>query len=164
MFTQEFYDKATELIKQHGLDYKLKFDRAKKRLGLCCYREQVIQISEPYVLVNTWEAMQDTVLHEIAHAINYMKYGIEVVNGKWQHHSDAWKRIAKSIGCTSEVCADPKGLVSPGGNYYILPCHCVEKNYKIRSTTRRYTCLKCGYKGYFISIEEFKAKLLESIQ
>lgn len=82
---------ALAAMAEHGLyEWTLKFDRARKRAGVCKRSEQVISLSAP--LMNLWtpEQCRDVILHEIAHALAPPRSG----------HGWDWQRICVQIGAS----------------------------------------------------------------
>ena len=63
---------------------------AKRRLGVCKYREKRIEIGAFYALHNSEDAVLDTLLHEIAHALAGPEAG----------HGPVWQAIAARVGAT----------------------------------------------------------------
>ena len=87
-------EQATELMSYHGLEgWTLKLDRPRStgRAGQCRYRAQEIGITEPYALKASPVDLEQTIIHEIAHALT-----------PGAHHGKIWK--AKMV----ELGADPK--------------------------------------------------------
>jgi len=130
-----------------GLDgWVLKFDRAKRRLGLCRYTKKTIQLSEIMVTGDSDENIRNTLLHEIAHAL----VGSERKGGKHIHHGPKWVEKAKEIGCNGKRC----GRIETAPEYkYIYKCDCGEIKFLKkgrRDYTKRY-CLTC--KKTFIQIK-----------
>ena len=70
------------------------FDLAPSRAGVCRYQERRIDLSVSYCLAATRSDIQDTILHEIAHAIV----------GPRHNHDKVWKAKAREIGCLGERC------------------------------------------------------------
>ena len=70
------------------------FDLAPSRAGVCRYAEQRIDLSVSYCLAATRAEIEDTILHEIAHAIV----------GPQHNHDKVWKAKAREIGCIGERC------------------------------------------------------------
>lgn len=67
---------ARALMDVHGLSgWKLQFDRAVQRAGMCDQGNQLISLSAP--LMSRWTEAQrkDTILHEIAHALSSVGHG-----------------------------------------------------------------------------------------
>ena len=89
---------ATSLMARHGLSgWRLVFDNAKTRAGVCRFDSKQIGLSRP--LIGLYEAGQvtETVLHEIAHALAGPRHG----------HDRVWRVIARRIGCSGERCMPP---------------------------------------------------------
>lgn len=70
------------------------FDLAPSRAGVCRYNERRIDLSVSYCLTATRSEIEDTILHEIAHAIV----------GPRHNHNAVWKAKAREIGCAGERC------------------------------------------------------------
>ncbi len=70
------------------------FDLAPSRAGVCRYAESRIDLSVSYCLAATKAEIEDTILHEIAHAIV----------GPQHNHDAVWKSKAQEIGCAGERC------------------------------------------------------------
>ena len=89
------YRLATGLVEQHGLvGWRVEFDNAKRRAGLCRQHDQVISLSLPLTRLHDPTEVRETVLHEIAHALVGAQHG----------HDEVWRRTAVSIGSTGERC------------------------------------------------------------
>jgi hypothetical protein len=74
---------ATEQFSKHGLvGWTFRLADTKRRLGVCKHRTKRIEISEYYAIHNSVDAVLDTLLHEIAHAIAGPKAG----------HGPLWKK------------------------------------------------------------------------
>lgn len=88
---------ASQLI-QKWLDksWSFRWDRAKTRLGLCDYQKKTIQLSKPLIPFLKKSDIEDTLLHEIAHALAGAKAG----------HGPQWKNIAKNLGAKTTRCAN----------------------------------------------------------
>ena len=87
-----------------GAGYTFKFDHAKKRFGQCSYTRKTISLSKPLTEINLGENLwqiKDTILHEIAHALSYIRYG-KIGLG----HNSYWQRTCIEIG------ANPKRTYS----------------------------------------------------
>ena len=84
----------TEMDKYGLYDWKLELDYAKVRAGACHFTEKKISFSR-YFLKNAAQLdINDTILHEIAHALVGPKHG----------HDRVWKNMAKKIGCSAKRC------------------------------------------------------------
>lgn len=96
---------ANKLMRQHGLKQQgwvLEFDKAVSRSGMCNYRKRVISLSEPITLLNPKSEVQDTILHEIAHALM-----------PGSGHNMYWRSMAIQIGASGSRCAAPDTKVPP---------------------------------------------------
>ncbi|NYD43179.1 SprT-like domain-containing protein [Nocardioides panaciterrulae] len=83
------------LLDEHGLgDWTLVFDRAKRRAGVCRAGVRQIGLSAPLTRLHPVAEVRDTLLHEIAHALVGPSHG----------HDQAWRAVARRIGCTGERC------------------------------------------------------------
>jgi predicted SprT family Zn-dependent metalloprotease len=97
---------ATDLMARHRLrGWRLVFDNAKTRAGVCRYDRKEIGLSRPLTALHDAEQVTDTVLHEIAHALAGPRHG----------HDRVWRATARRIGCTGERCmpASAPGVEGP---------------------------------------------------
>ncbi len=86
---------AEELLAQHGLlGWRVQFDRAKTRAGVCRFRDSVIGLSVPLTSLHSGAEVRDTLLHEIAHALV----------GPTHRHDAVWRAKAAELGCTPRAC------------------------------------------------------------
>jgi len=76
--------------------WRVIFDKAKRRAGVCYVNRNLIAISQFHYLNNSLEIVKDTVLHEFAHAIAFEVFG-DFGHGK------RWKSIASSIGAVPKA-------------------------------------------------------------
>jgi len=89
------------IYNMNKMGWKFEFSTKKNALGTCRFNRfrkvGTIFLSE-WIIENskeTFDKWVNTILHEIAHAIDYMQ------NGSSSHDWN-WKRIARSIGCDAE--------------------------------------------------------------
>lgn len=104
---------ALELMEKHGLRkvksddpdnyWTFEFDNAKRRFGLCAYRQKTISLSKHLTELNSVEQVTDTILHEIAHALA----------GPKAHHYSKWKYQAMSIGAKPNRCYNSEVIQPP---------------------------------------------------
>ena len=91
---------AQRLLARHkaqsglGTLWTFGFDLSTSRAGVCRYRDQRIDLSVSYCLRATRADIENTLLHEIAHAIVGAEHG----------HDRVWKAKAQEIGSTAERC------------------------------------------------------------
>ena len=133
------------LLTPSKLGYRFKFDNAKRRFGYCSYRDKEISLSKPlceYNLDNFYQ-INDTILHEIAHALSYKIHG-----SKGSGHCKRWVHVAKSIGCNGKRCYD-SSEVNNIEHKYSLVCDTCGGNYpRHRKPRRDYSCAKCEPKKF----------------
>jgi hypothetical protein len=91
---QYAYDKMLEwgLIKE---GWKFVWDtKARRRYGQCRYHKREIGITKQLAAINSFEETQDTVLHEIAHALAGAGHG----------HDSHWKHWCIKVGAEPTRC------------------------------------------------------------
>lgn len=113
-------------------------DRSQSRLGLCHYTDKKIVLSQ-WMFERAPLQVQDTVAHEVAHAIV----------GPGYRHGEKWKKVAVLLGAKPTACADLPLSMLPDRKWetYCPKCSQVtRRTLKQRpSVTRgRKTCLKCS--------------------
>ena len=126
---------ALRLIQHHGLaGWTFKFNRNKRRLGVCKQDDKRIELSEHYVVRNDRGHVVDTILHEIAHAIVGTQHG----------HDDVWKEMCLRIGATPSSCSNTAKM--PEGYWQArCPgcCATFTRHRRPRRLRGRY-CVACG--------------------
>lgn len=104
---------AELLLEKHELrHWKFRFDNARTRNGLCRYSAMTIQLSAPRTLTRDEAAVENTILHEIAHALV----------GSGHHHDYTWEKMAKAIGCDGRRCSADVVQVSSKWTGYCPHC------------------------------------------
>ncbi len=126
---------ATGLMAQHPelADWRLGFSRqARRTLGLCRHRQQVIVLATSFVSLNDDATVRDIILHELAHALVGAGHG----------HDAVWQAKAVEVGANPErVCT---GAVMPPGEWQATCATCGRTFHKYRQPKRRYWCRRCG--------------------
>lgn len=121
-----------QLLDQHGLDeWDFRFDRAKRRAGLCRFDDRVISLSRYLTQLHDAEQVRDTVLHEIAHALAGPEAG----------HGPTWQTKARQVGARprrtlpAEVPLPeaPWQGHCPGGHHHV----------RFRRPARPQSCSRC---------------------
>lgn len=147
---------ARQFMDLHGLkDWTFDVDKAKRRAGVCKYRKKLITLSWFYIVYNQDKPddVTDTILHEIAHALTFNRYGPFVAA-----HGSEWKTMCVAIGAKPVRCYSigEGGVVMPSGNWQATcpSCsHLFTKHKKPKHLTSMY-CVKCGnVKGMLIFAE-----------
>ena len=91
---ESFINFAKNKLLYFGLtDWSINFDYARRRAGICNYDKKVLSFSIYFLRNSSKNEINDTLLHEIAHALVGPKNG----------HNNVWKKKALDIGCTAKV-------------------------------------------------------------
>lgn len=133
------YDKCMDFLKNNFpiyfdivRKYRFTFGKRKKAYGVCDYRAKTISINMYLSQYCEKNDVQDTMLHEMAHAID------KGVNGYSSGHGRNWKKICYQIGCTAK-CSKSKtnDVIKPSkfvlvvsfddGYEYVSPVHRVTR-------------------------------------
>ncbi len=135
---------ALRLMAQFGLAppaWQFRFNRRKRALGMCFYptRRQPgrIELSVYFVERNPLETVDDTVRHEIAHALAGEKAG----------HGPVWKEMCLKVGANPERTACSEGVDMPEGHWQARCPSCGQKyayHRKPKHPPGSYFCRKCG--------------------
>lgn len=115
---------AHDLMAEFGLTadgWSFRFDTAKRRFG-CCKRSsdgriRVISLSRPLTITNDRAAVEDTLRHEIAHALAPMHAA----------HGPQWREACRLTGAR--------------------PQQCYGAEVKLAAGTWRFRCEGCGTEG-----------------
>jgi predicted SprT family Zn-dependent metalloprotease len=132
-FFQNFLNLARSEMNKHGLiDWDLDLDYAKVRAGACFFNEKKISFSRNFVKKSSHEDINDTILHEIAHALVGPKHG----------HNKVWKEMALKLGCSAQRCHTLEF------SEYKWVRSCVNECWQQKVHRRRSNliCKKCGSK------------------
>jgi len=113
-------------------------DSAKCRLGVCKRSKKIISLSRHFLQSDngTKAEIEDTILHEIAHAMT-----------PGHHHDDVWRQKALSIGCSGKTCgpsfSKPK---------FYLRCQkgCCMIPRQRKSNVQGKVCTKCKSNVFFV--------------
>jgi hypothetical protein len=96
---------AFETFQQHNLtDWKIRWNRHRRRAGLCQHNERTVTLSAVAVQRWTWPEVEGLVIHELAHALL----------GPGAGHDRLWKAKVRSLGGknTEENCPHFGGWLS----------------------------------------------------
>lgn len=127
---------ARQLMNAHGLnDWRFRFNRRKRAMGLCRYDRKIIELSIHFVLANAQSKVQDTILHEIAHALAGSESG----------HGPKWQQICKKIGAAPNRLGEAQ---MPSGKWRAVCPACGFKYTRHRrpAAGSQYSCSDCGPK------------------
>ncbi len=111
MNTRDAERMAAELMIEFGLEqWTFRFDNSKRRFGVCRSGRREIGLSKPLTVLNTAAEVEDTLRHEIAHAIAPLG----------SNHGPAWKQACRITGARPERCYDSSQIVQPPAAYRVI--------------------------------------------
>jgi predicted SprT family Zn-dependent metalloprotease len=124
---------ARQELDKHGLHgWGFGLSGAKRRLGVCKYRQRRIEIAAYYARNSPEESVLDTLLHEIAHALA----------GPAAKHGPKWKAVAIRLGATPRSCeTSQRAVVEPGD--WQATCRACEKVAHLYRQPRSLTGYRC---------------------
>jgi predicted SprT family Zn-dependent metalloprotease len=96
------------------LGYSFEWMNSKRTFGVCNYTKKLIKLSEHLCYHNQIEQVEDTILHELAHAFSYHIFGRAGIG-----HNHLWKSVCVQIGARPSRCYTDKE-VNIGGYKYVL--------------------------------------------
>jgi len=120
-------------------EWLFRWQNKKGALGTCSFSDKEIRLSKWYVELNDLISVRDTILHEIAHALSYVRHGSKGIG-----HGRLWKDICRQIGAVPKA-RSKENLNKPQNHYkYVDTCCCgiTYKKHRIRNN-RTYSCPKC---------------------
>jgi len=125
--------RCRELLQLHGLGaagWVARLDESRSRAGACNFTKKCVLLSRLYVRSATRPELDDTILHEIAHALV----------GPHHHHDAVWRAKARAIGCSGERChtlqfSPPRWIVACAAGCFMRSAH---------RRRRRAVCRRCG--------------------
>jgi predicted SprT family Zn-dependent metalloprotease len=126
---------AEQLLAAHGLyGWSFRFNRSKATLGLCRWGARTIELSVYFVERNPLEAVRQTLLHEIAHALA----------GRAAGHGPAWKAVCLRIGARPERLSFQADM--PRGCWQAVCGNCGRLHDRHRRPKRMvgWYCAPCG--------------------
>lgn len=127
---------AVDRMRAFGLldrGWTFRFDRAKRRFGICRFARKEISLSRHLVELNDEAECRDTVLHEIAHAMAGPRAG----------HGPAWKRACLVVGARPERCFRSEDVAQPAARFRAVCPNCGMSRGFYRRPARRRACTAC---------------------
>lgn len=128
-------ERVEKLMREHGLsDWRFQFNRRKRAMGLCRYEAKTIELSIHFVTRNDAASVEDTILHEIAHALA----------GHAAGHGPRWRRVCAKIGAEPRRCGQ---AAMPAGKWQATCPSCGFEYSRYRRPPRgaSYACSDCGF-------------------
>jgi predicted SprT family Zn-dependent metalloprotease len=120
---------ARSLMALHGLDsWSFGWTRKARECGCCNFRTHTISLSRPITLANELPEVQDTILHEIAHA----------KTGAGAGHGLDWKLQAVALG--AKPFARTSESIAPTGKYHAICPACGFEHNAYRPIRRSRLC------------------------
>ena len=130
---------AIDFMEDFGLlskGWTFTFSNKKRAYGTCHWGRKEISLSKYLVPHMSYKDIKDTILHEIAHAIDADKRGFSA-------HDKTWKSIAKSIGADPMASHEKADLPIESFNYY-HECPVCGQQYGVYKRPRaQYICRDC---------------------
>ena len=144
-FTIKISTTNQNTLSAHDLGYTFKFDHAKRRAGCCNYTDKTISLSKVIVLhnIDRMDSIEDTIRHEIAHALSHGLFGKRGAN-----HGNYWKMVARTIGASPTRCYNDKKF-APVDSKYTLRCNnCGTTSSRHKMVKKSFACASCCRNGY----------------
>lgn len=134
---------ANKLLLEYKLDgwgVRLNTDVSSGFLGLCSYRDRLIILSAHHIDIHPSDSVENTIRHEIAHALT-----------EGEGHSEVWKDMARKVGCDntapcSNLSLTPQVIdaIRSGSNIEISFDEEIIRTPKYRITRLQDKCGFCG--------------------
>jgi len=116
--------RAYELLSQVGLTkfgWRVVFDDHKERLGACINEKKLITLSRYFIALNPDEETEETIRHEVAHALSPQD----------EDHGPAWQAQALRLGAKPQALAHE--AIAPEGDYVGTCPECARIQTKLRA-------------------------------
>lgn len=132
---------AHSLVSKHlPSEWKFEWNKRKSALGVCNYAKKKIFLSEYFIGRVPTDELKDTILHEIAHALTYIRHG-------QRGHGPVWKRVCVEIGAKPVRCHE--GEIKNETFRYKIKCpSCGKESGRHRFNKSKLTQLKNGHSWF----------------
>ena len=117
------------------------FDRARKRLGVCRIRQRRITLSAHLAQALAAGEVEDTLRHEIAHAIDAERRGRST-------HDATWRALAVACGAAPERCFDGDLPDDPSAPFVSTCPSCGASGDRYRQPVHPLRCRACARGGH----------------
>ena len=124
---------ARTLIDQYVPDYSFAWSYHKTVNGRCSYQMRTIYLSRPRTPLRTREAVEQTIMHEIAHAKH-----------PGAGHGPIWQMQMRNFGYSSERCSSDVIDRSSISNWAANCPVCGKVSYMFRKPRQRKSCGRCS--------------------
>lgn len=146
---EEIVEYAKEKLEEYGLeDWDFEFNfRFKRKIGRCKCGDKTIELSGVWFIEIGMDRIveaggrkdfaEDTILHEIAHALDFLDRGKS-------GHDWRWKEMARKVGADpTRTESIPDEIVKLKADWYRECPNCGEKYYYHKKPTAERACGKC---------------------
>ena len=135
MELSEAQELATLYIEEHIPSWRFKFDNAVRRFGCCNHTYRQISLSKRLTIVNDMDSIEDTIIHEIAHALV----------GCYHGHDSIWRQKAIALGGSGKQYYSKDDTVMPQSKYTLTcgTCGSVSSRHKLTRRAKRVACGIC---------------------
>lgn len=128
--------RGDELLAEFGLDdwRTVADNRPTRRFGQTRYRKKEIGLSSKIVVLNTPDRVEQTIRHEIAHALV----------GPGQGHNAVWKAKCLEVGAPPRACYVESETATPPTPWKLVCDRCSYEIARARRGNGRYGHRGCG--------------------
>ncbi len=127
---------AKSLMFKHDLSlWSFNWNNRKQSFGVCSHRKKTIFLSKILTPQLDVDAVTNTILHEIAHAMVGAGHG----------HDYVWQRQALAIGCDGQRCNSHEVTVQAK---YLADCNGCGITHKAHRRPKRSHWCKCNARGF----------------
>jgi SprT protein len=124
---------AKELMSLYVPKYRFRWMNEKTVNGRCFWDNNIIELSRPLTQLRTKAAVENTIMHEIAHALTPGDY-----------HGAKWQNQMRKFGLKPERCSSDDVDRSSISNWEAVCKGCGKKFHMIRKPRLDKSCSACG--------------------
>ncbi|MDK8098751.1 MAG: SprT-like domain-containing protein [Winkia neuii] len=123
---------ARAILREHGLNWQVRPDRARRRAGACHHSKKLITLSAALLPLYEDQQVRDVILHEVAHALAGARAG----------HGPKWQKIARQIGARPKATLPASLPSAPAA--WIGRCPAGHETARYRRPSRVVSCGICS--------------------